>query len=80
MHEVLLVAASFLACAVEMVEALTTVLAVGVTRGKRLARLDAPPPPPPYAGPRNLRWLQPSTARPAPAGHLPPPRATRLDG
>src|SRR5437879_1011146 len=37
MHEVLLVAASFLACAVEMVEALTIVLAVGVTRGWRSA-------------------------------------------
>ena len=37
MHQVLLVAASFLACAVEMVEALTIVLAVGVTRGWRSA-------------------------------------------
>ncbi len=37
MHEFLLVAASFLACAVEMVEALTIVLAVGVTRGWRSA-------------------------------------------
>src|SRR5438445_1713645 len=37
MHEILLVAASFLACAVEMVEALTIVLAVGVTRGWRSA-------------------------------------------
>ena len=37
MHEVLLVAASFLACTVEMVEALTIVLAVGVTRGWRSA-------------------------------------------
>jgi uncharacterized membrane protein len=37
MHEVLLVAASFLACAVEVVEALTIVLAVGVTRGWRSA-------------------------------------------
>jgi uncharacterized membrane protein len=37
MHEVLLVAAAFLACAVEMVEALTIVLAVGVTRGWRSA-------------------------------------------
>ena len=37
MHEVLLVAASFLACSVEMVEALTIVLAVGVTRGWRSA-------------------------------------------
>lgn len=36
-HEILLVAASFLACAVEMVEALTIVLAVGVTRGWRSA-------------------------------------------
>jgi uncharacterized membrane protein len=35
MSEFLLVAASFLACAVEMVEALTIVLAVGVTRGWR---------------------------------------------
>jgi uncharacterized membrane protein len=35
--DVLLVAASFLACAVEMVEALTIVLAVGVTRGWRSA-------------------------------------------
>ena len=33
MHQILVVAASFLACAVEMVEALTIVLAVGVTRG-----------------------------------------------
>ncbi len=37
MHDVLLVLASFLACAVEMVEALTIVLAVGVTRGWRSA-------------------------------------------
>jgi uncharacterized membrane protein len=37
MHEVLLVAAAFLACAVEMVEALTIVLAVGVSRGWRSA-------------------------------------------
>lgn len=37
MHEILLVSASFLACAVEMVEALTIVLAVGVTRGWRSA-------------------------------------------
>jgi len=37
MHEVLLVTASFLACTVEMVEALTIVLAVGVTRGWRSA-------------------------------------------
>ena len=34
---VFLVLASFLACAVEMVEALTIVLAVGVTRGWRSA-------------------------------------------
>jgi uncharacterized membrane protein len=39
MHQVLLVVASFLACAVEMVEALTIVLAVGVTRGWRSAIL-----------------------------------------
>ena len=36
-NDVLLIAASFLACAVEMVEALTIVLAVGVTRGWRSA-------------------------------------------
>src|SRR6476659_4055972 len=36
-HDAVLVAASFLACAVEMVEALTIVLAVGVTRGWRSA-------------------------------------------
>src|SRR2546423_14901238 len=36
-NDVLLVAAAFLACAVEMVEALTIVLAVGVTRGWRSA-------------------------------------------
>jgi uncharacterized membrane protein len=36
-HEFLLFAAAFLACAVEMVEALTIVLAVGVTRGWRAA-------------------------------------------
>src|ERR1700730_599470 len=36
-HAVFLVAAAFLACAVEMVEALTIVLAVGVTRGWRSA-------------------------------------------
>ncbi len=35
MHDVLLVAAAFLASAVEMVEALTIVLAVGLTRGWR---------------------------------------------
>jgi uncharacterized membrane protein len=37
MHSALLVAAAFLASAVEMVEALTIVLAVGVTRGWRSA-------------------------------------------
>jgi len=37
MHSVLLVTAAFLASAVEMVEALTIVLAVGVTRGWRSA-------------------------------------------
>ena len=37
MHNLLIVVASFLACAVEMVEALTIVLAVGVTRGWRSA-------------------------------------------
>src|SRR6059058_3912490 len=37
MHNVLLVAAAFLASAVEMVEALTIVLAVAVTRGWRSA-------------------------------------------
>ena len=37
MHSLLIVAASFLACAVEMVEAVTIVLAVGVTRGWRSA-------------------------------------------
>jgi uncharacterized membrane protein len=37
MHSVLLVLAAFLACAVEMVEALTIVLAVAVTRGWRSA-------------------------------------------
>src|SRR5689334_8551623 len=37
MRSVLLVGAAFLACAVEMVEALTVVLAVGVTRGWRSA-------------------------------------------
>ena len=37
MHSVLLVAAAFLASAVEMVEALTIVLAVGVARGWRSA-------------------------------------------
>ena len=40
-NDVLLVAASFLACAVEMVEALTIVLAVGVTRGWRSALIGA---------------------------------------
>src|SRR6478672_9931614 len=39
MHSVLLVGAAFLASAVEMVEALTIVLAVGVTRGWRSAAL-----------------------------------------
>jgi len=37
MHEFLLVGATFLACLVEMVEALTIVLAVGATRGWRSA-------------------------------------------
>jgi uncharacterized membrane protein len=37
MHSVVLFASSFLACTVEMVEALTIVLAVGVTRGWRSA-------------------------------------------
>ncbi len=41
MSSVLLVAASFLACTVEMVEALTIVLAVGVTRGWRSTLLGA---------------------------------------
>src|SRR5207244_2050333 len=41
MHSVLLVAAAFLACAVEMVEALTIVLAVGVTRGWRSALIGS---------------------------------------
>ena len=36
-HSVLLFSAAFLACAVEMVEALTIVLAVGITRGWRSA-------------------------------------------
>jgi uncharacterized membrane protein len=36
-NDILLVSAAFLACAVEMVEALTIVLAVGVTRGWRSA-------------------------------------------
>jgi uncharacterized membrane protein len=36
-HDVILFLAAFLACAVEMVEALTIVLAVGVTRGWRSA-------------------------------------------
>jgi uncharacterized membrane protein len=39
MRSVLLVSAAFLACAVEMVEALTIVLAVGLTRGWRSVRL-----------------------------------------
>lgn len=39
MKEVLLVLASFLACSVEMVEAMTIVLAVGVTRGWRSSLL-----------------------------------------
>jgi uncharacterized membrane protein len=38
-HTAILVAATFAACAVEMVEALTIVLAVGITRGWRAARL-----------------------------------------
>ena len=39
MNTVILVAATFAACAVEMVEALTIVLAVGITRGWRAVRL-----------------------------------------
>src|SRR6516164_10459224 len=39
MHTVILFVATFLACAVEMVEALTIVLAVAVTRGWRSVRL-----------------------------------------
>ncbi len=39
MHNVLLVAAAFLASAVEMVEALTIIIAVGITRGWRSAFL-----------------------------------------
>ena len=39
MHDVLAVLASFLACSVEMVEALTIVLAVGMTRGWRSTAL-----------------------------------------
>src|SRR5436309_10435065 len=41
MHNALLVTAAFLACSVEMVEALTIVLAVGVTRGWRSALIGA---------------------------------------
>src|SRR5690348_604432 len=41
MSSVLLVGAAFVACAVEMVEALTIVLAVGVTRGWRSTLLGA---------------------------------------
>lgn len=41
MHEVLLVISTFLASSVEMVEALTIVLAVGVTRGWRSALLGS---------------------------------------
>jgi uncharacterized membrane protein len=41
LHDVVLVLAAFLACAVEMVEALTIVLAVGVTRGWRSAFIGA---------------------------------------
>ena len=41
MHTVILFVATFLACAVEMVEALTIVLAVAVTRGWRSVRLGA---------------------------------------
>ncbi|HEX4244650.1 MAG TPA: hypothetical protein VHY77_03705 [Acidimicrobiales bacterium] len=41
MHEVLLVLSTFLASSVEMVEALTIVLAVGVTRGWRAALLGS---------------------------------------
>ena len=37
MKDALLILASFLACTVEMVEALTIVLAVGITRGWRTA-------------------------------------------
>jgi uncharacterized membrane protein len=40
-HAVFLVAAAFVACVVEMVEALTIVLAVGVTRGWRSAIIGA---------------------------------------
>jgi uncharacterized membrane protein len=40
-HDLLIVLAAFLACAVEMVEALTIVLAVGVTRGWRSALFGA---------------------------------------
>ena len=39
MNTVVLVAATFVACAVEMVEALTIVLAVGITRGWHAVRL-----------------------------------------
>src|SRR5260370_29740745 len=40
-HDVFLFAAAFVACLVEMVEALTIVLAVGVTRGWRSAIIGA---------------------------------------
>src|SRR5438874_9183508 len=41
MTSLFLVSAAFVACAVEMVEALTIVLAVGVTRGWRSAMIGA---------------------------------------
>ena len=63
---ILIVAGAFLACAVEMVEALTIVLGVGVVRGWRSTLIGA--------GAAGGRARTPSWAEPRPGARLDPDR------